>query len=125
MSGSAPAAFIGKLAYDDKVLSTIPHSALYSIKIIINPFYLKKLIYLIYRSMTYLKITTQRSMICMSIPMKIKRWFHKKKLHVLSHRHLFHTWATLTNKTRYLTRDRTPLASMAYISIILYFPLYS
>ena len=23
-----------------------------------------------------------------------------------THRHLFHTWATLTNKTRYLTRDR-------------------
>ena len=34
--------------------------------------------------------------------------------------HLFHTWATLTNNTRYLTRDRTPLALMAYISIILY-----
>ena len=39
--------------------------------------------------------------------------------------HLLHTWATLTNKTRYLTRDRTPLASMAFISIILYLPLYS
>ena len=38
---------------------------------------------------------------------------------------LFHTRATLTNKTRYLTRDRTPLASMACISIILYLPLYS
>ena len=42
-----------------------------------------------------------------------------------SHSHLFHTWATLTNKTRYFTRDRTPLASMAYISIILHLPLYS
>ena len=41
------------------------------------------------------------------------------------HRHLFHTWATLTNKTRFLTRGRTPLASMAYISIILYLPLYT
>ena len=42
-----------------------------------------------------------------------------------NNRHLFHTWATLPNKTRYLTRDRTPLASMVYISIILYLPLYS
>ena len=35
---------------------------------------------------------------------------------ILGHesRALFHTWATLTNKTRYFTRDRTPLASMAY-----------
>ena len=41
------------------------------------------------------------------------------------HKHLFHTWATLIDKTRYLTRDRTPLASMAYVSIILYLPLYS
>ena len=39
------------------------------------------------------------------------------------HRHLFHTWATLTNKARYLNRDRTPLASMAYISIIFLFTL--
>ena len=38
---------------------------------------------------------------------------------------LFHTWATLINKTKYLTRDRTPLASMAFISIILYLLLYS
>ena len=41
------------------------------------------------------------------------------------HRHLFHTWAILTNKTRYLTWDRTPLASMAYFSVNLYLPLYS
>ena len=41
------------------------------------------------------------------------------------HMHFFHTWATLTNKTRYLNRDRTPLVSMAYISIILYLPLYN
>ena len=34
---------------------------------------------------------------------------------VTEHRHLFH-WR-LTNTTRNLTRDRTPLASMAYISI--------
>ena len=45
-------------------------------------------------------------------------------LHI-GHRHLFHTWTTRTNTTRYLTRDRTPLASMAYISKILYLPLYS
>ena len=42
----------------------------------------------------------------------------------VTHRHLFHKWATLTNETRYLTRDWTPLASIAYISIILYLPLF-
>ena len=43
----------------------------------------------------------------------------------IKYKHLIHTWTTLTNKTRYPNRDRTPLASMAYISIILYLPLYS
>ena len=41
---------------------------------------------------------------------------------ICDHRHLFHTWVTLTNKTRFLTRDRTPLVSMAYFSIIIYLP---
>ena len=64
-----------------------------------------------------------------------RRWLSNKKTYLnlagkkiqsinLNHRHLFHTWATLTNKTRYLTRDRTPLASMACPSFILYLPLY-
>ena len=33
---------------------------------------------------------------------------------VLVHRYLFHTWATFTNKTRYLTRDHTPLAGLYF-----------
>ena len=43
-----------------------------------------------------------------------KENFWECESRLLNHRHLFHTWVILTNKTRYLTRDRTPLASMAY-----------
>ena len=53
---------------------------------------------------------------------KTNQFYLKKNGHCIltkHHRHLFHTLATFTNKTRYLTRDGTPIASMAYISIIL------
>ena len=37
---------------------------------------------------------------------------YRRKGKSSKHGHLFNTWATLTNKTRYLTRDRTLLALM-------------
>ena len=47
------------------------------------------------------------------------------KKHVQPQALFFQTRAILTNKTKYLTRDQTPLASMANISKIIYLPLHS